>query len=84
MFVNSVHFLVSVSRNINIIIIEHAPRQTATKLGSLIHQILCVYACAGFTVQAVLMDNELEKLHDHVTTLTLNIPAASDHDREVK
>ena len=33
MFVNRVSFLVSASRNINLITIEHAPHRTATKLG---------------------------------------------------
>ncbi len=39
MFVNSVPFLVSVSRNINLITIEHAPQRTASKLGILLHHI---------------------------------------------
>jgi hypothetical protein len=51
MFVNSVPFLVSVSRTINLITIEHAPKRTATKLCDLIQRIVPVYARAGFTVQ---------------------------------
>ena len=43
MFVNSVPFLVSVSRNINLITIEHAPSpRTATSLGSLLQRIVRV------------------------------------------
>jgi hypothetical protein len=42
MFVNLFPFLVSVLHNINLITIEHAPHRMATKLGSLIHHILCV------------------------------------------
>ncbi len=84
MLVNSVPFLVSVSRMINLITIEHAPKRTATKLGELIQQILRVYARAGFTVQTVLMDNEFGKIKDHVPMLDLNIPAASDHVGEVE
>jgi hypothetical protein len=84
MFVNSVPFLVSVLRNKNLIMIKHAPHHTATKLGSLIQCTLCVYAQAGFTVQTILMDNEFEKLRDHVPMLALNIPAAGDHIREVE
>jgi hypothetical protein len=77
MFVNLVPFLVSVSGMINLVTIEHAPKRTATKLGDLIQRIIRVYARAGFTVQTVLMDNEFEKLKDHVPMLDLNIPAAS-------
>ena len=83
MFNNLVSFLVSVLCNIYLITIEHAPHCTTTKLGSLI-QRLCVYARAGFTVQTILMDNEFEKLRDHVPMLALNIPAAGDHIGEVK
>ena len=84
MFVNSVPFLVSVSRTINLITIEHAPKCSATKLGELIHRIARVYARAGFSIQTVLMDNEFEKLKDLVPMLDLNIPAASEHVGEIE
>ena len=84
MFVNSVPFLVSVSRTINLITIEHAPKRTATKLGDLIQRIIRVYTRAGFTVQTVFMNNEFEKLKDHVPMLALNIPAASEHVGDIE
>ncbi len=62
MFVNGVPFLVSSSRNINLITIEHAPQLTASKLGYLLQRIIRVYARAGFTVQTILRDNEFEKV----------------------
>ena len=37
MFINSVPFLVSSSRNINLITFEHIPSRTADKLGLLLH-----------------------------------------------
>jgi hypothetical protein len=43
MFVNSIPFLVLVSRNINLIAIEHAPKRTASKLGHLFQQTVNVY-----------------------------------------
>ncbi len=80
MFVNSVPFLVSISRNINLITIEHTPSpQTATSLESLLQRIVRVYARAGFTVQAILMDIEFEKVRDHVPMLDVHTPAASEH-----
>jgi hypothetical protein len=85
MFVNSVPFLVSLSRNINLITIEHTPSpQTATSLGSLLQCIGCVYARASFTVQTILMDIEFEKVHDHVPMLDVNTPAASEHVGDIK
>jgi hypothetical protein len=50
MFVNGVPFLVSASRNINLITIEHAPKHTASKLGYLLQRIVNVYARAGLRV----------------------------------
>ena len=60
-FVNLVPFLVSTSRNINLITIEHAPHRKAPQLGHLLQRITKVYARAGFRVRTILMDNELKK-----------------------
>ena len=84
MFVNLVPFLVSVSRNINLITIEHAPQRTASKLGLLLHHSARAYARAGFTVQTILMDNKFEKLRDHIPMLALNIPAAHEHVGDIE
>ncbi len=84
MFVNDVPFLVSSSRNINLITIEHVPRLTASKLGYLLQRIIRVYARAGFTVRTILMDNEFEKVKDHVPETNLNTPAASEHIGEIE
>ncbi len=85
MFVNLVPFLVSVSQNINLITIEHAPSpQTASSLGSLLQRIVHVYARAGFTVQTILMDIEFKKVRDHVPMLHVNTPAASQHVGDIE
>jgi hypothetical protein len=83
MFVNGVPFLVSSSRNIMLTTIEHAPDCKAPKLGYLIHRIMNTYACAGVNVHTILMDNEFEKIKDHVHA-TLNTPAASEHVGEIE
>ena len=72
MFVNKVPFLVSSSRNINLITIKHVPKRTASKLGYLLQRIIRVYARAGFRVRTILMDNEFEKVKDHVPEANLN------------
>ena len=84
MFKNGIPFLVSSSRNINLITIEHAPQCTASKLGSLLQHIIRVYARTGFQIQTILMDNEFEKVRDHVPHANLNIPAASKHIGEIE
>ncbi len=79
MFVNLVLFLVSTSRNISLITIKHAPDQKASKLGYLLKHIGRVYACAGFTVQTILMDNEFHKVKDHDPHVNMNTLAATEH-----
>jgi hypothetical protein len=83
-FVNGVAFLVSASRNINLITIEHTPQRTASKLGYLLQCIVLVFARAGFTVQTILMDNEFEKVKNHLPMAILNTPAASEHVGEIE
>ncbi len=65
--------------NINLITIEHVPHCTAAKLSHLLQRIINVYMQVGFTVQTILMDNEFEKVKDHVLLAILNTPAASEH-----
>jgi hypothetical protein len=43
-----------------------------------------VYAGAGFTVQTVLMDNEFEKVWDHMPEANMNTPAAAEHIGEIE
>jgi hypothetical protein len=84
MFVNLVPFLVSALRSLNLITIKHAPQQTASKIAYLLQRIVRVYNRAGFTVQTILMDNEFEKVRDHVPTVNLNLPAAGEHVAEIE
>jgi hypothetical protein len=83
-FVNLVPFLVSASRNINLITIKHAPDQKASKLGYLLERIVRVYARAGITVQKILMDNKFNKVKDHVPRVNMNTPVAAEHIGEIK
>ena len=83
-FVNTVPFLVSASRNINLITIEHAPKCTASHLGFLLQCIINVYAWAGFHVHAILMDNEFEKVKDHIPMVIVNTPAVAEHVAEIE
>ena len=84
MFVNGIPFLVSSSRNINLITIEHAPHRTATKLGFLLDRIVRVYTRAGFTTATIIMDNEFNKVKDHLPQINLNTSAAGEHVGEIE
>jgi hypothetical protein len=85
MFVNSISFLVLVLHNINLITIEHTPKHcSASKLGYFLQRIINIYADTGFRVKTILMDNELDKAQDHVPTIDMNTPAASEHIAEIE
>ncbi len=83
-FVNLVPFLISASCNINLITIEHVPKWTASQLGHLLQRIVHVYTMAGFHVQVILMDNEFEKVWDHVPFVDMNTPAVVEHVAEIE
>ncbi len=84
MFVNSIHFLVSALLNINLITIEHTPKhRSASKLDYLLQHIIKVYARKGFHVWSILMDNEFDKVQDHVSIVNMNTATASEHIAEI-
>ena len=62
MFVNGVPFLVSVARGLNLVTAEFTPSRTAKQLAAGITRMIDLYACGGFQVGTVLMDNKFEKL----------------------
>jgi hypothetical protein len=84
MFVNGVPFLVSASRNIDLITIEHDPKCTASKLGYLLQRVVNVYARAGLRVCTILMDNEFEKIWEHVPSVDMNTPAMGEHIADIE
>jgi hypothetical protein len=43
-----------------------------------------VYARAGFMVQTILMDNEFEKVKNHIQLAHLNTPAAKEYISKIK
>jgi hypothetical protein len=63
---------------------EHAPHCSASKLGRLLQHIIRVYAREGFQVQTILMDNEFEKVANHVINVVMNTPAGSEHITEIE
>jgi hypothetical protein len=83
-FVNKVPFLLSALHNINLITIEHAPKRTTSKLGHLLLRIVNVYARAGLCVCAILMDNEFEKVREHLPSVDMNTPVAAEHIAEIE
>jgi hypothetical protein len=84
MFVNGVPFLVSVARGLNLVTAKFTPSCTAKQLAANITRMIDLYACGGFRVGTVLMDNEFDKLQNLVPILTINTMAAKEHVPEVE
>ncbi len=72
MFVNGVPFLVCMARGLNLVTAEFIPSCTAKQLASRITCIMELYACSGFQVGTVLMDNEFEAIKNLVPILAIN------------
>jgi hypothetical protein len=60
-FVDGTAFLVTLSRRIKFITVEHVPVRTAISLSKHITRVLQVYECAEFRVRTILMDGEFER-----------------------
>ncbi|KAL7532846.1 hypothetical protein ACHAWF_004258 [Thalassiosira exigua] len=84
MFVNNVAFFVTKSRKIMFYTAEHCPNRRASDLSSAISKVVNLYARGGFTVRAVLMDMEFDKLVDKVPLLEINTTAAREHVGDIE
>ena len=79
MFVNGIAFLVSFSRNIKLLTVEHVPNRTVGQLSKSTVKIVKLYAKGGFQVKVVLMDKEFDKIRDAVGHLEINTTAEREH-----
>jgi len=84
MFVNGIPFLITLSRRINLITIEHAPTRTATTLATLLQRVVQLYYRAGFRPQTIMMDMEFDKVKDKLPSLIINTTAAREHVAEIE
>ncbi len=62
MFVNGLPLLVSSSRGLSLVTIEHLPSRTAKRLALTLERVFRIYATAGFVVQTAMMDMEFNSL----------------------
>ena len=84
MFVNGVPFVVSASRGINLLTAEFTASRTAKRLAGCIKNVLRIYHRSGCHVSTLLMDNEFEKLVEHLPTVVVNLTAAREHVPEIE
>ena len=79
MFVNSITFLVTLSRNIILITVEHVPTRTRVQLAKSSMNIIKIYARDCFVIRLVLMDMEFETIKDKVGLVEVNTTSAREH-----
>ena len=79
MFVNGIAFLITFSRNIRLVTVEHVPSRTAAQLAKFLMKIVKVYARGGYIVLLVLMDMEFENTRYMVGLVEVNTTAAREH-----
>jgi hypothetical protein len=83
-FVDGTAFLITVSRRIKFVTVEHLQVRTATNLCKHLDRVLQVYARAGFLVRTILMDREFEKVKDCLPNVECNTTAAKEHVSKAK
>jgi hypothetical protein len=84
MFVKGLSFLVTSSRGLSLLTIEHLPLRTGKHLVHTLKRVFRIYATAVFVIQTALMDMEFEKLRTMMPQVVLNTMAAREHVGEVE
>ena len=85
MFVNGIPFLVTMSRRIRFITVQHVPDRKASALANVMKQVMNLYSRAGFVCQTALMDGEFEPLKAKlVGSIEVNTTAKNEHVGEIE
>jgi hypothetical protein len=78
-FADGTAFLMTVSRKIKFVTVEHVPVQTAKCLCKHLKRVLLMYGQAGFRVRTILMDGEFERIKNLMTAVECNTTAVKEH-----
>jgi hypothetical protein len=84
MFVNGIAFLTTLSRKLRLATVEQLPLRTVTQLSNSSMKIVRLYACTGFIVHIIMMDQEFDKVKDTCKMVELNTTVAHKHVGEIK
>jgi hypothetical protein len=84
MFLNGLPFLVTSSRGLTLVTIEHLQSRTAKHLVHTLERVFRIYTTTGFFIQMALIDMEFEKLRTMMPHVALNTMATRKHIREVE
>jgi hypothetical protein len=84
MFVNGIAFLTTLSQKLRLSTVEQLPSRTATQLSNSLTKIVRLYACTGFIVCIIMMDQEFDKVEDACKMVEINTTAAREHVGKIK
>jgi len=85
MFVNNVPFLITMSRGIKFITVEHVKSRTAKQLSRSLVRIMQLYSRGSMIVQTILMDMEFDSTVNELMGKTVvNTSAAKEHVAEIE
>jgi hypothetical protein len=79
MFVNGIAFLITLSWKLRLATVEQLPTRTATQLSNSLTKIVRLYACTGFIIRIIIMDQEFDKVKDTNEMVEINTTAAREH-----
>jgi hypothetical protein len=84
MFVNGMAFLTTLLRKLRLATVEQLPSHTATQLSNSLIKIVKLYACTGFIVRVIMMDQEFDKVEEACDMVEINTTVACKHVREIE
>ncbi|KAL7469297.1 hypothetical protein ACHAXS_009567, partial [Conticribra weissflogii] len=84
MYVDGTPFLVTASRGIKFITIEHSPTQTTSQLKQSLIRIMQLYGRTGFKIQTILVDGQFNPLAKHLPNVVVNTTANSEHVGDIE
>ena len=84
-FVFEIPFLITLSRKIKFVTMEHIGTQTATQLSNSLAKVWCIYGRVSYNVKYILLDMEFEPVEAIMPkTVTCNFAAARKHVGEIE
>jgi hypothetical protein len=83
-FFDGIPFLLTVSRQIKFIMVEHVATRTAKSLSKHLERLPQVYLWGGFNVCTILMDGKFEKVQDELPWVVCNTTATKEHVRKAE
>jgi hypothetical protein len=84
MLINGIAFLITLSQKLQLATVEQLLMRTTTQLSSSLTKIIRLYACTGFIIHVIMMDQEFDKVKDTNEMVEISTTVAQEHVRKIK